>query len=47
MAEKVVQGKKMKQVEFEIDKNAFSGPFKCHGMKTKLIFSMGGGTQIW
>lgn len=26
-----------KEVKFEIDKNAFSGPFKCHGINTKLV----------
>jgi len=34
MAKKALQGEKMK---FEIDKKAFSGPFKCHGVKTKLV----------
>ena len=27
----------VEEVKFEIDKNAFSGPFKCHGMRTRLI----------
>lgn len=27
----------VEEVKFEIDKGAFSGPFKCHGIKTKLI----------
>ncbi len=37
MAKKAVQGKKMKHVEFEVDREAFSGPFRCHGTETKLI----------
>lgn len=36
MAKKTVQGEKMEEVKFEIAKNAFSGPFKCHGIRTKL-----------
>ncbi len=33
MAKKIIQGEKM----FSIDKDAFKGPFTCHGMKTKLV----------
>jgi len=34
MAKKALQGEKM---NFTIDKDAFKGPFKCHGLKTKLL----------
>ncbi|MBU0627970.1 MAG: hypothetical protein KKC75_02180 [Nanoarchaeota archaeon] len=27
----------MEEVKFEVDKGAFKGPFKCHGMNTKLV----------
>ena len=36
MAKKALRGEKVKQVGFEIDKDAFFGPFKCHS-KTKLV----------
>jgi hypothetical protein len=34
MAKKIIQGEKMK---FSVDKDAFKGPFKCHGVNTKLV----------
>ena len=37
MAKKNLQGEKMEEVKFDIGKKAFSGPFKCHGAKTKLV----------
>jgi len=37
MAKKALQGEKMEEVKFEIDKNAFKGPFRCHGVKTRLV----------
>lgn len=35
MAKKSVQCEKMEEVDFKVDKDAFKGPFKCHG-ETKL-----------
>ncbi len=34
MAKKALQDEKM--VKFEVDKDAFKGPFKCHGVMCKL-----------
>ena len=28
---------KMEEVKFSVDKDAFKGPFKCHGAKTELF----------
>lgn len=36
MANKIIQ-KKMKRVYFEIDKEAFKGPFTCCNKKTKIM----------
>ena len=52
MAKKIIQGEKMQEVIFEIDKKAFNGPFICHG-KTGLTnkkISVNGNTfnyQVW
>lgn len=35
MAKKTLQGEKMEEVKFSVDKKAFKGPFNCHG-KTKI-----------
>lgn len=40
MAKKALLGEKMEEVNFQVDKKAFEGPFKCHGetvLATKKI----------
>jgi len=36
MAKKAAQGKKMKHIHFNIDKNAFRGPYTCHRVRTRI-----------